>query len=105
MNIITISAAVLTGGQSQKIATSTTSAQSAAIAATAAAQSGAPVKVLITPDATCFARYDANPTALSDGTDQILLANNTYRVEVMPGGKFAFILATGTGNVYVTPGA
>jgi hypothetical protein len=47
-----------------------------------------------------------NPTAVSDGTDQILLANQQYRIiPIIPGYKIAFILAIGTGNVYITPEA
>ena len=104
MRVTEISCAVLSGGQSSKVAISTASAQSAAIAAQGGGVTGAAV-VLLTPDTTCFVRYGTNPTALSDGTDQILMANNTYRVDVAPGGKFAFITATGTGFVYITPGA
>jgi D-alanine-D-alanine ligase-like ATP-grasp enzyme len=102
MRIIEITCAILSGGQSSKIAISTTSAQSATIAVQG---NDNVATLLITPDTTCFARYGSNPTAVSDGTDQILLANNTYRVDATPGGKFAFITATGTGFVYITPGA
>lgn len=82
------------GNRSQKVAISTVSAQSTAMTTPS---------VLCTPDATCFVRQGANPTALATGVDQILLANNTYRLMVVVGNKLAFITAAGTGNVYITP--
>lgn len=91
---------ILEGGQSSTLAISTTSAQSAAFAFPAAPAG----YVLITVDVNCFVRQGTNPTALSDGTDQILLANNTYRAFVNNGNKLAFKTASGTGNVYMTPG-
>ena len=105
MNTVEISAMAMSGGQSSKVATSTTSAQSSTISKPSSVQSGAPVNVLITCDVLTFGRYDpaGNPTAVADGTDQVFVANIPYRVQVIPGGKFAFILGTGTGNVYITP--
>lgn len=92
----------LTGGQSSKVSISTTSAQSATFGA---ATDAVPNQyVLVTPDVTCFMRQGVNPTAVSDGTDQIILANTTYRTFVNSGNKLAFITASGTGNVYLTPG-
>lgn len=86
------------GGQSSKVAVSTTSAQSGLV--------GLRGNVVVTPDATMFVRRGSNPTALSDGTDQILLANTTYRFYGLKSDdKLAFIMAVGTGNVYITPGA
>lgn len=105
MNINEISLELNTGATSQKVAMSTTSAQSAAAASTATESKGMPLKYVITPDANCFVRKGANPTALSDGTDQYLVANQSYRVELMDGEKMAFIVASGTGNVYITPRA
>jgi hypothetical protein len=88
---------VLTGGQSAAVSISTTSAQSAAITTPS---------VVVTPTVDCFFRQGANPTALSDGTDQILLATNSYRLSgIVSGNKLAFITASGTGTVYITPGA
>ena len=94
---------ILTGGQSSKVAISTTSAPSAAFGV---ATDAVPAQyVLVTPDINCFVRQGpGTPVAVADGTDQILLANNTYRVYVNSGNKLAFILAAGTGNVYLTPG-
>lgn len=94
-----LSFAASLGGTSQKVALSTTSAQSTAIGS---GQSGT-VMCLVTLDADGFYRQGSNPTALSDGTDQILLANNTYRIPLVAGNKFAFILASGTGSAYITP--
>lgn len=94
---INISCQVLSGGQSSKVAVTTTSAQSAALTATS---------YLITSDVNIFVRMGENPIALSDGTDQIMLANNTYRiVPAILGQKFAFISLSGAGNVYLTPNA
>jgi hypothetical protein len=105
VNVTEISIGLTAGGTSQKLAISTTSAQSAAAAAASTENKGAPIKYLVTPDVNCFVRKAADPTAVSDGTDQILVANQTYRVELMDGEKMAFITASGSGNVYITPRA
>lgn len=90
------SIAALTGGQSASVAISSTSAQSAAITTGGA---------LVTPTVDCFMRQGVNPTALSNGTDQLLLANNTYRVGYIENdNKLAFITTAATGSVYITPG-
>lgn len=101
MSVI-ISRQILAGGQSTKVAISTVSAQSAVFSGN---QSGnIPDNYTITPDVTCFVRMGENPTAVSDGTDQILFAGNSYRVTPCPkGSKFAFITSAGIGNVYLTP--
>lgn len=83
------------GGTSAKLAISGASAQSAAVALNATA-------LIVTPDTTCFFRMGANPTALADGTDQILVANQQYRIGVTPGLKLAFITSGSAGNVYIT---
>jgi len=85
------------GGQSQSVSMSTTSAQSTVINAEWA---------VVTPDVACFFRRGASPTALSNGTDQYLAAGSAYRVNgIREGDKLAFIVASGTGTVYITPGA
>lgn len=84
------------GGTSQVVAISATSAQSAAIASS---------RAVITPTVDCFVRQGSNPTALSDGTDQFLVGGQMYRVSLTAGNKLAFKTATGTGSVYITPGA
>lgn len=84
------------GGTSQKVALSTTSAQSAAINADF---------VVVTLTAAGFVRGGADPTAVSDGTDQYLPANVPMRLNIKPGWKLAFILASGTGDAYITPRA
>lgn len=86
----------LTGGQSESVAISGTSAQSAAITGTHA---------VVTPTIDCFFRQGASPTALADGTDQILLGGNQYRISgIVNGNLLAFITTGGTGTVYITPG-
>lgn len=105
MQITEITAEVLSGGQSAQIAISSTSAQGPLVSAPTNHPTGVPVKCLVTPDTICFCRKGTNPTALSNGTDQILLANTTYRVELLPGERMAFVTASASGNVYFTPGA
>ena len=87
---------ILSGGQTNAVAISTTSAQSAAITEE---------KVLVYSTVFCFARQGTNPTALSNGTDQPIPAETLIRVPVTSGNKLAFITATGSGTVYITPGA
>lgn len=105
MNITAVSAEALSGGQSVKVATSTTSAQTPVVALPTNHPEGVPVKCMVVVDALTFGRKGANPTALSDGTDQVFLANTLYRVELMKGERMAFIVPASTGNVYFTPGA
>lgn len=94
----TLSLIATTGGTSSKVAVSTASAQSALISAQ---------YVVVIADVNVFFRRGANPTAVSDGTDQLLIANTPYRLvgHKVGGEKYAFITATGTGNVYITPDA
>jgi hypothetical protein len=94
--IVESSIIALSGGQSESVSISSTSAQSSAITAGWA---------LVTPTVDCFFRAGANPTALSNGTDQILLGGNTYRVTgITSGHKLAFKTTAATGTVYITPG-
>lgn len=104
MNVSQISIDVNTGGKSQKVAVSATSAQSAVIVAPASIPTGVPVPMVLIGDVAFFVRYDANPTAVADGTDQYWPANTPLRTQVLPGGKFGLI-AGGAGNVYITTGA
>jgi len=105
MNISEVSIEALSGGQSVKVATSTTSAQLPVVALPTNHPEGVPVKCTVVVDAVSFFRKGVNPTAVLDGTDQILLANTLYRVELLEGERLAVIAATGTGNAYFTPGA
>ena len=95
MHTLSLSMTANAGGTSSKIAISTVSAQSAVFTGSA---------VVVTPTIDCFYRMGSNPTAVSDGTDQILLANNTYRISISPGLKLAFITLS-SGSVYITPEA
>lgn len=103
MNITDISTEVLAGGQSQQIVLSTTSAPTTAVPALNPGESSKTVTFVV--DAACFVRRGTNPTALSNGTDQYLIANKLYRCQMQAGEKLAFVMATGTGNAYVTFGA
>jgi hypothetical protein len=87
----------LSGGQSEAIAISAVSAQSSTITTGFA---------VVTPTVDCFFRAAADPTAVADGTDQYLLANNTYRISgITSGHKLAFIVLSASGTVYISPGA
>lgn len=105
MNVTQVSAEALSGGQSIKIATSTTSAPGPVIVQPTTLPKGVPVKCLFICDVLTFGRKGSSPTALSDGTDQAFAANVPYRVELMEGERMAFIVPASTGNVYFTPGA
>ena len=97
MSAVEYSMSAQTGGQSAKVAVSGTSAQSAIV--------GERSYAVVTPDVNVFFRRGSNPTAVVD-VDQILLANQTYRLYGMAAGdKLAFVTAGAAGNVYITPGA
>jgi len=98
------------GGLSQKIATSTVSAQTTAFGtatSTSNNQLASPVDgtyVNVYSDSLAFMRQGLNPIAVNTGVDQIVPANQLFRVgPIPPGFKLAFILPAATGNVYVTP--
>jgi len=99
MTGVVISNQILSGGQSQKIATSTVAASSTALNAS---------QVTVVCDTNTFVRMgpSGSTTAVNTGADQILLANQQYRIiPIIPGYVLSFILASGTGNVYITPEA
>jgi len=92
----TVSILVDGGGNSESVSVSSTSAQSSAITQP---------MVLVSTDIDVFVRQGADPTALSDGSDMFLIANSMYRLMgISSGNKLAFITATGSGTVYITPG-
>lgn len=86
--------AIATGGTCQSVSISGTSAQSAAITGTL---------VHITPTVDCFVREAANPTALSNGTDEFLVAYVTQSKSITSGNKLAFKTTAATGTVYIAP--
>lgn len=87
----------LSGGQCQAVSISGTSAQSASITTG---------NVIVTPTVDCYFRASANPTALSDGTDQLLLGGVQYRiVGIASGHKLAFKTTGATGTAHIAPGA
>lgn len=97
MSAVEYSMAALTGGLSQKIATSTVSAASGELTCSYA---------VVTSDADCFFRQGSAPTAVADGTDQFLPAGVPFRIYgITNNNKLAFINASGTGNVYLSPNA
>jgi hypothetical protein len=89
----------LSGGQSDAIALSTTSAQTTKQAIIDAE------KVAVFCEEKVFFREGTNPTALSDGTDQIIPGGVWTRISKTAGYKLAFITSSGSGTVYITPGA
>jgi hypothetical protein len=96
MELQEISLALGGPGLSQAVSISSTSAQSTAITSGSA---------VVTPTVECFVRYGSNPTAVSDGTDQILLAGVQYRLAFPSGSKLAFKTVSASGTAYITPGA
>ena len=96
---VVISNQILSGGQSQKVVTSTAASSSTALNCS---------QVTLVCDTNTFVRMGpaGSTNAVSTGADQILLANQQYRIiPIIPGYVLSFILATGTGNVYITPEA
>lgn len=86
-----------TGGTSQKIAVSSTSAQSAAFSDH--------TTCFLVNDVGVYLRQGSNPTALNDGTDVYLPAGSWRLVDIIDENKLAFICAAGvTGNVWLTQG-
>lgn len=99
MNNVEYTLAAMTPGTSQKmtIATPGTSVVTAA-------PLGVDV-VVLTPTVDCFFRKGNAPVATADGTDQFLVAKNTYRIfGLLASDKLAFNGAT-AGDIYITPGA
>lgn len=60
---------------------------------------------VVTSDVDCFFRKSATANATNDGTDQFMVAKNTYRIfGLLASDKLSFN-STAAGNVYITPGA
>lgn len=93
-NIQQISYKLATTGSSQAVSISSTSAQSAVINASL---------VTVTPTVDTFVRQGENPTALATGVDLFLLGQGSYRIEMSPGMKLAFITTGLSGTAYITP--
>jgi hypothetical protein len=99
MNNIEYTLAAMTPGTSQKlsiVAPGTAVVTSAAIGADF---------VVLTPTVDCFFRKGSTPVATNDGTDQFLVAKNTYRVfGLLATDKLSFNGPT-AGDIYITPSA
>lgn len=88
-----------TGGRSEIVAISATSAQSSVLYP--APQSPGYINLITTID--CFMRMGTNPVALNTGVDQFIPAGNLLRVGPIPADfRLAFITASGAGTVYIT---
>lgn len=86
-----------TGGNSQALAISGSSAASTPIAGGCA---------VITPTVNCFVRRGTGtPVAVADGTDLFLAAGFSYRVDFPVGQRIAAITSGGAGILYITPAA
>ena len=86
----------LPAGISQKITVTTSSAQTAAIAANSAT---------IYSTVNVFVRQGTNPTAVADGTDQFIPADTFISLEGLTAGNKIAIIGEGSGTAYITPGA
>lgn len=84
------------GNDSAIVAASGTSAQSSTY------DCGVGKNFLITPLVSVYYRWGTNPTAVSTGADQLLVAGNTYRIKAGGTGKFAFKALASSGNVHIT---
>ncbi len=106
MDVRQVSVKATAGGDSTSVAISGASAQSAALT-NAAPNANQQVDVLVWSTVDCFFRHAADPTALSDGTDQFLGAGVHYRISgITPGNKLAFKTTGAAGTVYISaPGA
>lgn len=89
-----VTIAVDEGAKSQALSISSTSAQSAAM------PTG---RCLLYSTADVFVRQGANPTALSDGTDQFIPAGVWLRANFARNAKLAFKTSSSSGTVYITP--
>lgn len=96
LDTIETSVGVDDGGNSQALSISSTSAQSNTINAETA---------LVTLTVAAFVRKGTNPVAVATGADTYLMADVTYRLQVKPGTKLAFITLGSAGTAYITPGA
>jgi hypothetical protein len=101
MNVTEVTMEILSGGQSPPTVISGTSAQTPVVTQAANTSPAQKMKCTFTPDADAFVRKGVNPTAVV-GTDQFVMARNTYRCELAPGERLAFITSGATGNVYFT---
>ena len=99
MNNIEYTLAVATPGTSLKLSIATPGTSVKTVAAL-----GADTAV-ITATADCFFRKGADPAATNDGTDQFIVAKNTYRIfGLAASDKLAFNGPTAC-DIYITPGA
>ena len=102
MHQTTVTLEALSGGQSSKTATGTTSAQLPVVAQPAGLPAGSPVRCSLVLDAAGFVRRGTNPTAVVD-SDQYIPANTLVTLQLMAGERLAVVLASGTGLAYFTP--
>lgn len=88
------SAHLYSGGQSQVVTISGTSAQSSAITGSKT--------LYLCATADCFIRQGSNPTALSNGTDQFLPSYTPMRYAGFVSGNKVAVIGS-SGSLYITP--
>ncbi len=103
MNITEISVDINSGGLSTSIVLSATSAQGPVVAVPTNGLTGVPVPCVISPDVVCWVRKGVSPTAVVD-VDTKLNANQSYRIQLLPGERLAVISAV-AGTMNFTPNA
>jgi len=89
------SAHLYSGGQSQVVTVSSTSAQSSAITGSKT------LYLCATVD--CFIRQGSNPTALATGVDQFLPAYTPMRYAGFTSGNKVAAISASSGSLYITP--
>lgn len=86
----------LAAGRSQRLAVSTTSAQSAPIPASS---------IVVHTSVDCYIRQGESPVALADGTDHFIPAGAYVRMSGITKGNRLAIIAVANGLVHLTPDA
>lgn len=86
----------IASGNSQRVAVSTVSVQTAPINASGCT---------IYSDVDCYVRQGSNPLAVADGTDQFIPAGAFLRLTGIAKGNKLAIISSASGTVHITPGA
>lgn len=101
MHVTEVTMEILAAGQSAPTAISSVSAQGPIVTQAMNTPVGQKMKCTFTSDVDAFVRKGVIPTAVA-GTDQFVMARNTYRCELAAGERLAFVTNGATGNVYFT---
>lgn len=102
MNTVGYLGALGASGTAQKLALTTSAAQSAVVGGTA--RPGAGVTILLALDTPSYVTSGANPTVATDGTSMYLTSGAMHRIEGLAAtDKLSIAAVTGTGNAYIIP--